>query len=220
VVVLINTSGWIEELEFDFREDRRTTFQGKRLRALATDAAGKLDVLGHDGDTLGVDGSEVGVLEEADEVSLGGLLEGKNGGALEAEIGLEVLGNLTNKALERQLADEELSGLLVAADLTESDGARSVSVGLLDTTSGGGALAGGLGGELLAGGLATGRLAGGLLGTSHFGIELIVFGGTIYFDEGTEKRRGKSRTGCKRRSEIKATTNKKDTHMVDWSVEK
>ena len=47
----------------------------RHLRALATDAAGKLDVLGHDGHTLGVDGAEVGVLEETDEVRLGGLLE-------------------------------------------------------------------------------------------------------------------------------------------------
>ena len=36
-------------------------------------------------------------------------------------------------------------------------------MGLLDTTSGGGRLAGGLGSELLAGGLSSGRLAGGLL---------------------------------------------------------
>ena len=34
------------------------------LGTLSTDAAGELDVLGHDGDALGVDGSEVGVLEE------------------------------------------------------------------------------------------------------------------------------------------------------------
>lgn len=38
------------------------------LRALTTEAAGKLEILGLDGDTLGVDGSEVGVLEERDEV--------------------------------------------------------------------------------------------------------------------------------------------------------
>ena len=34
------------------------------LSTLATDTAGKLDVLGHDGHTLGVDGAEVGVLKE------------------------------------------------------------------------------------------------------------------------------------------------------------
>ena len=49
-----------------------------------------------DGDTLGVDGAEVGVLEEGDEVRLDGLLESTDGGGLESEIRLEVLGNLTN----------------------------------------------------------------------------------------------------------------------------
>ena len=101
----------------------------ERLGALATDAAGELDVLGHDGHALGVDGAEVGVLEEADEVSLGGLLEGEDGGGLEPEVGLEVLGDLADEALERELADEEVGGLLVLADLAESDGSRACSGG-------------------------------------------------------------------------------------------
>ena len=114
-----------------------------------------------------MDGAEVGVLEEADEVSLGRLLEGEDGGGLEPEVGLEVLGDLADEALEGELADEELGGLLVLADLAESDGTGPVAVGLLDATGGGGGLASRLGGELLAGGLASGGLAGGLLGTSH-----------------------------------------------------
>ncbi len=137
------------------------------LGTLTTDAAGKLDVLGHDGDTLGVDGAQVGVLEEADEVSLRGLLEGHDGGALEAQVGLEVLGDLTDETLEGQLADEELGRLLVATDLTESDGTGAIPVGLLHTSGSGGGLASGLGGELLTGGLASGGFTSGLLGTSH-----------------------------------------------------
>ena len=43
--------------------------------ALATDATGKLHVLGHDGHALCVHGAEVGVLEETHEVGLAGLLE-------------------------------------------------------------------------------------------------------------------------------------------------
>jgi hypothetical protein len=39
-------------------------------RSLASEATSKLDVFGLDGDTLGVDGAEVGVFEERDEVSL------------------------------------------------------------------------------------------------------------------------------------------------------
>lgn len=87
-----------------------------------------------DGDTLGVDGAKVGVLEKRDEVGLDGLLESADGGGLEAEIRLEVLGDLTDKTLEGQLADEELGRLLVTTDLTESDGTGLVAVRLLDTT--------------------------------------------------------------------------------------
>jgi hypothetical protein len=112
-----------------------------------------------DGDTLGVDGAQVGVLEERDEVGLDGLLESTDGGGLEAEIRLEVLGDLTNKALEGQLADEELGRLLVATDLTESDGTRLVAVRLLDTTGRRRGLAGSLGCELLTRSLASRGLA-------------------------------------------------------------
>ncbi len=141
---------------------------GTGLRALATDAAGKLDVLGEDSDTLGVDSAEVGVLEETDEVSLRSLLESHDGRGLEAKIGLEVLGDLTDETLEGELAEQKLGGLLVPPDLTEGDSARPVPVGLLDTSGGGGGLAGGLGGERLTGSLASGGLTSSLLGTSHF----------------------------------------------------
>ena len=137
------------------------------LGTFTTDSAGKLDVLGHDGDALGMDGAEVGILEKADEVSLGRLLKGHDGGALEAEIGLEVLGNLADKTLEGELADEKLSRLLVTPDLTKSHSSGPVTMGLLDTASGWGRFAGGLGGQLLPRCLSTGGFTGGLLGTSH-----------------------------------------------------
>ena len=81
-----------------------------------------------------MDGAQVGVLEERDEVGLNGLLEGADGRALEAEVALEVLGDLTDETLEGELADQELGRLLVATDLTESDGTRLVPVRLLDTS--------------------------------------------------------------------------------------
>ena len=46
------------------------------LSTLTTNSAGKLDVLGHDSDTLSVNGSQVGVLEEANQVGLSCLLKG------------------------------------------------------------------------------------------------------------------------------------------------
>jgi len=114
-----------------------------------------------------VDGAQVGVLEERDEVGLNGLLESADGRGLEAKVGLEVLSDFTDQTLEGKLSDQELGGLLVATDLTESDGTRLVSVRLLDTSGGWCRLASGLGGELLSWGLATSGLASGLLGTSH-----------------------------------------------------
>ena len=135
--------------------------------ALATDAAGELHVLGHDGDALGVDGAEVGVLEEADHVGLGGLLEGEHGGALETEVVLELSGDLADEALEGQLADEELGALLEAADLAEGDSAGPEAVGLLDATGSGGLLDGLLVGDVLGGSLASGVLVGGVLGAGH-----------------------------------------------------
>ena len=120
------------------------------LGTLATDTAGKLDVLWHDGHTLGVDGAQVGVLEETDQVSLAGLLKGHHGRALETEVCLEVLGDFTHKTLEGQLADEQLSGFLVTTDLTESDGSRPVTMGLLNSSCCWGTLASCLGGQLLA----------------------------------------------------------------------
>ncbi|DBA02349.1 TPA: hypothetical protein N0F65_007168 [Lagenidium giganteum] len=142
-------------------------WEAANLRAFATDAAGQLNVLWHDGNTLGVDGAQVGVLEQANKVSFSGFLEGEDGRALETKISLEVLGDFTHKTLEWQLADQKLGRLLVATDFTKGDGTRAVTVRLLHTAGGWGALTGGLGGELLTWGLATGRLTGGLLGTSH-----------------------------------------------------
>ena len=95
------------------------------LRTLTAETTGKLDVLGLDGDTLGVDGAQVGVLKERDEVGLNGLLESTDGGGLETEVRLEVLSNLTDQTLEGELADQELGRLLVATDFTESDGTLS-----------------------------------------------------------------------------------------------
>ena len=81
------------------------------LSALTTEAASQVDILGLDGHTLGVDGSQVGVLKERDKVSLRGLLKCADGGGLETEIGLEVLGNLADETLEGEFADQKLSGL-------------------------------------------------------------------------------------------------------------
>ncbi len=95
------------------------------LSALATEAAGELEVAGHEGDALGVEGAEVGVGEEAGDVGLGRLLEGGDGGRLPAEAVLVAGGELADEALEGGLAHQEVSGLLVLLDLAEGDGSRA-----------------------------------------------------------------------------------------------
>ena len=124
------------------------------LCTLATDPPGQLDVLGHDGDTLGVDGAQVGVLEQTDQVGLASLLkksesetmeqviplefdiylESTNGSGLEPQVSLEILSDLPDQPLEGQLADEQLGGLLVTPDLTQRDCAGPVPMGLLHSS--------------------------------------------------------------------------------------
>ena len=114
-----------------------------------------------------MDGAQVGVLKESNQVGLTGFLESGNSRALEPQVSLEVLCNFTDQTLEGQLADEQLSGLLVTTDLTESNGSRLVAMGLLDTSGCWGALAGSFGCQLLPWGLASSGFASSLLGTGH-----------------------------------------------------
>lgn len=74
-----------------------------------------------------MDRAQIGVLEETDKVRLGRFLEGADGGALEAQIGLEVLGDLTNQSLERQLPDQQLGRLLISSNFSKRHGTRPVA---------------------------------------------------------------------------------------------
>jgi len=140
----------------------------KSSGAFATDSAGELHVLGHDGNSLGVDGAKVGVLEEADHVGLGGLLEGEHGGRLETKLVSVLRSDFADESLERQLSDEELGGFLETSDFAESDSAGSETMGFLDAVSGLlGLLGSGLVGDVLSWVLGAGVFAGGLLGASH-----------------------------------------------------
>ena len=66
-----------------------------------------------------------------------------NSGRLESEVGLEILSDFTDKALEWKLSDQEFGTLLVSSDFSQGDGSWLVSVGLLDTSCGWGRLASG-----------------------------------------------------------------------------
>ena len=81
----------------------------RNLSTFATNTTNKLDVFGHDGDSLGVDGTQVGVFEKTHQVSLASLLQSHDGRALETQVGLEILGDFSDQTLEWQLADQKLS---------------------------------------------------------------------------------------------------------------
>ena len=114
-----------------------------------------------------MDGAQVGVLKESDEVGLGGLLQGEEGRGLEADVNFIIIGNLADEALEGGLAVEQVGGLLVASDLAQGDGSGAVTVGLLHAAGVGSRMASLFGGQMLAGRLASDGPAGGLLGACH-----------------------------------------------------
>ena len=90
------------QIDSNLTHDISATFSTLRSRALPADAACELDVLGEDRHPLGMNGNEVGVLKETNEVSLASLLQRKDGGRLEAKLRLEFECDLTHEALERE----------------------------------------------------------------------------------------------------------------------
>lgn len=138
------------------------------LSSLPPYPASQLDVFGHDGDSLGVDGTQVGVFKQAHQVRLARLLQRPDGCALKPQVRLEVLGDLPHQPLEGQLPDQKLRRLLVTTDFSKRDGPGPVAMGLLHAAGRGGAFPGRFGGQLLAGRFPPRGLASSLLGSGHF----------------------------------------------------
>jgi hypothetical protein len=66
------------------------------LSSLASNTTSELDVLWHDGHTLGVNCAQVCVFEKTDQIGFTGFLKCHDSTRLEAEIGLEILSDFTN----------------------------------------------------------------------------------------------------------------------------
>ena len=126
------------------------------LRAFSADATGELYVLRHDGYSLGVDRTEICVLEKTNQVGFACFLQGHHSGALEAELSLEILGDLTDETLEGQLADEKFGALLVAADFSEGNCAGPVAMRFLYPSSSRSTFPGCLCRQLFSGGFSSG----------------------------------------------------------------
>lgn len=106
----------------------------KKLCSFPTNSARELHVLHHDRDALGVESTQVCVLKDTYEISLRSLLKCPDRRALKPQIHIlaNILGNLADEALERKLADKELSGFLKASNLLEGCCTWTESLGLSD----------------------------------------------------------------------------------------
>ncbi len=76
-------------------------------------------ILGHDGDTFCMNGAQVCILIQAYKVCLGCFLKCQHCHSLELQVSSVLLCNFANQVLERGLANEKISRLLVLLNLTK-----------------------------------------------------------------------------------------------------
>lgn len=76
--------------------------------AVSADTLGQLKILGHNGDPLGMNCTEVSVFKERHQVGFGSFLEGKHSLTLESDFLLELGGDLTHQSLEGQLPNQQV----------------------------------------------------------------------------------------------------------------
>ena len=81
------------------------------LGAFSADAPGKLNVLRHDGNALGMDSAQVGVFKQTNKVRFACFLKSHYRRALKTQVGLEILRYFSHKTLEGQLTDQQLGRL-------------------------------------------------------------------------------------------------------------
>ena len=114
------------------------------LEPLTTDAASQIDVLLHDSDSRGVDGTKIGIFKETSEIALSCLLKSEKSLRLESQLTVDAIANAPNKALEWSFGQEKISDLLVPLDLSKCNCARSPAHLLLHATLSRGSLLDGL----------------------------------------------------------------------------
>ena len=104
------------------------------LEPLTTDAASQIDVLLHDGDSRGVDGTKIGIFEETSEITLSCLLKSEKSLRLESQLTVDAVANAPNETLEWSLSQKKIRDLLVPLDLSQCNCARSPAHLLLHAT--------------------------------------------------------------------------------------
>ena len=97
---------------------------------LSPDSSCQEEILWHDGNSPGMDGTQVGIIKQLDKVCLHCFLETQYRRRLESQVCLVVLGDLPHHPLEWQLSDEQCCAPLEVTDVLQSRSPRSVPVGL------------------------------------------------------------------------------------------
>jgi len=73
------------------------------VEPLSADAAGEINVLLHDSDSLGVNGTKISIFEEAGEIALSSFLKSEKSLGLEAQLTVDPVADASNETLERSL---------------------------------------------------------------------------------------------------------------------
>lgn len=92
--------------------------QIQHLSSLPPDPPCQLNILGHNGNPLCMNGTEIGILEKTHKVRFCCLLQCQHRMALETQICLEVLCNFTYQPLEGQFPYQKLCALLILSNFT------------------------------------------------------------------------------------------------------
>ena len=100
------------------------------LHVLPPDSPCQEEIFWHDGNSTGVDGTQVSIVEQPDKVCLRRLLETQYRRRLEPQVCLEILGDFPHHPLEGQLSDEQCCAPLEVTNVLQSRSPRSVPVGL------------------------------------------------------------------------------------------
>ena len=105
------------------------------LTSFSSDSLSELNVSDHDGHSLRMDGTKIGVFKETHHVGFCCFLKGKHCLALESEITLVLHCNLSHESLEGKLSNKEIGGLLELSNFSKSNCSWSESGYLLDGLS-------------------------------------------------------------------------------------
>ena len=66
-----------------------------------------------------MDGTQVGIIEQAQQVSFAHFLQCHDGAALKAQVSLEVMVDFAHQTLEWDLANQQLGRFLLSSDFTQ-----------------------------------------------------------------------------------------------------